>query len=59
MSMECSHKNRNAVCVCVYGTCVGTCALVLFEDLVDVLGEAGIQIAADNLVAADDLVKYG
>lgn len=38
------------------GVSVTVCALVLFEDLVAVPGEAGIEIAADNLVAADDLV---
>lgn len=39
-------------------SCVGVtvCTLVLFGDLVAVPVRAGIEIAADNLVAADDLV---
>lgn len=36
---------------------MGVKLIVLFGDLVGVPGEAGIQIAAANLVAADDLVK--
>lgn len=48
--------NASRLCVCVSVT---VWAPVLFGDLVGVRGEAGIQIAADNLVAFDDLVKYG